>query len=159
MGDFEHTRRHAEGTVRPPLQRQPTSPQVNRRTARPLPQPRRPVAARDPLRFDVYGNPLGGDQPALVMQHSTYTSGRALASMVLGLLSLVVGGPVFGVPAMILSSSAERQIARSYGKIGGGSSARIGFWAGLAGSLLGVFTFYLMLGLFGFSVSVPLPGR
>ena len=65
--------------------------------------------------------------------------------MVIGVLSLVVGGPLLGLPAMLLSIGADREIARSHGKIGGSASARIGFWAGLVGSLFGLFVFFLVL--------------
>jgi hypothetical protein len=78
--------------------------------------------------------------------------------MVVGVLSLVVGGPILGLPAMLLSIGADREIARSHGKIGGSASARIGFWTGLVGSLFGVFVFFLVLTLVGVAVSVPTLG-
>jgi hypothetical protein len=169
MSDVEPSMAPAEGALQPPWQRQagrmpaphavtnapvPVPPSL----PQPVPQQRTPDGPHEPRRFDVYGNPISTTPPVLILQNTTYTSGRAMASMALGLLSLVVGGPLVGVPAMLLSSSADKQIARSRGKIGGSASARIGFWSGLAGSLLGIFTFYMLLALFGFSVSVPLPG-
>lgn len=91
----------------------------------------------------------------LVVQNTTYTSGRATASLILGLLSLAVGGPVLGVPAMLLSISADGEIARSRGKIGGIASARVGFWTGVVGSLLGIYVFFLVLAAVGIAVPVP----
>lgn len=159
MSDFEQTRAPYEGAVQPPLQRQPTSePASWPAPPQSVPLQRAPEAPYDPRRFDVYGNPITITPPVLILQNTTYTSGRAMASMVLGFISLVVGGPLIGIPAMILSSSADKQIAKSRGKIGGSASARIGFWTGLTGSLLGLFTFYMVLALFGFSLYVPLPG-
>ena len=93
--------------------------------------------------------------PVLVLQNTTWTSGRAIASMILGVLSLAVGGPILGVPAMLLSISADGEIARSRGKIGGITSARIGFWTGLVGSLLGIYVFFLVLTAVGVAVPVP----
>lgn len=163
MSDFEQSTAPAEGTIQPPWQRQAGDMPAPRGipgapVPQPVPQQRTSDGPHESRRFDVYGNPISTTQPVLILQNTTYTSGRAMASMVLGLLSLVVGGPLVGIPAMILSSSADKQIARSRGKIGGSSSARIGFWTGLAGSLLGIFTFYMVLALFGFSLYVPLPG-
>jgi len=93
--------------------------------------------------------------PVLVLQNTTWTSGRAIASMILGVLSLAVGGPLLGVPAMLLSISAEGEIAHSRGKIGGITSARIGFWTGVVGSLLGIYVFFLVLTAVGVAVPVP----
>ena len=93
--------------------------------------------------------------PVLVLQNTTWTSGRAIASMILGVLSLAIGGPILGVPAMLLSISAVGEIARSRGKIGGITSARIGFWTGVVGSLLGIYVFFLVLTAVGVAVSVP----
>ena len=93
--------------------------------------------------------------PVLVLQTTTWTSGRATASLVLGLLSLAIGGPILGVPAMLLSISADGEIARSRGKIGGIASARIGFWTGVIGSLLGIYVFFVVLTMVGIAVPVP----
>jgi len=93
--------------------------------------------------------------PVLVLQNTSWTSGRAIASLVLGVLSLAVGGPILGVPAMLLSISADGEIARSRGRIGGITSARIGFWTGVVGSLLGIYVFFLVLTAVGVAVPVP----
>src|SRR6478609_5993350 len=117
MSDFEQTRAPAEGALQPPLQRQATSWEQPQQVTQPMTQPmsqpmsqqRAPGDPHDTRRFDVYGNPISTADPVLILQNTTYTSGRATTSMLLGLLSLVIGGPILGVPAMILSSSAEKQ--------------------------------------------------
>jgi hypothetical protein len=129
MHDVEHIQPQPPGTAQVPQQRH--APPM-------LPQQR---GATSP--------------PVLVLQNTTWTSGRAIASMILGVLSLAVGGPILGVPAMLLSISADGEIARSRGKIGGITSARIGFWTGVVGSLFGIYVFFLVLTAVGVAVPVP----
>ncbi len=147
MSKVARTYPHPGRTAGVPQQRQPQAPNT-------LPR-QRGSAPAEPQRFDVYGNPITTTLPVIVLQNTTYTSGLAIASMVIGVLSLAIGGPILGVPAMLLSMGADREIARSHGKIGGSASARIGFWTGLVGSLFGVFVFFLLLTLAGVAVSVP----
>ena len=147
MSKVERTYLHPGGTVGVPLQRQPQASSRPRR--------QRGSAPAEPQRFDVYGNPVTTTLPVIVLQDTSYTSGLAISSMVVGVLSLVVGGPILGLPAMLLSIAADREIARSHGRIGGSGSARIGFWTGLAGSLFGLFAFFLVLTLLGVAVSLP----
>ncbi len=149
MSEFEGTRAATGHSTSLPQQR-------GGRT-RTVPRQRVYLASARPTRYDVFGNPLDAPPRTIVLQNTSYTSGRATASMVLGVLSLALGGPILGVPAMLLSIGADREISRSHGQVGGRSSARIGFWTGVVGSLLGVYTFFLVLSLIGLSVSIPLP--
>jgi hypothetical protein len=149
MSKFESTRATIGRTT--PL------PQQRGGRTRTVPRQRVPRAPARPTRFDVFGNPLDAAPPTIVLQNTTYTSGRAIASLVLGVLSMALGGPILGVPAMLLSMGADREISRSHGVVGGRASARVGFWTGVVGSLLGVYTFFLLLTLVGFSISIPLP--
>ena len=151
MSKVARTYLHPGRTVGVPQPRQPQAPVTP-------PRQRGSAPPTGPQRYDVFGNPITTTLPVIVLQNTTYTSGRAIACMVLGLLSLAIGGPILGVPAMLLSISADREIARSHGKIGGSASARIGFWSGLVGSLFGVFVFFLVLTLVGVAVSVPTLG-
>ena len=146
MSKVARTYPHPGRTVGVPQQRQPQAPGT---------PPGQRGSAPEPQRFDVFGNPITTTLPVIVLQNTTYTSGLAISSMVIGVLSLVVGGPLLGLPAMLLSIGADREIARSHGKIGGSASARIGFWTGLVGSLFGLFVFFLVLTLVGVAVSVP----
>jgi hypothetical protein len=148
MSKVDRTYLHPGRTVGVPQQRQPQAPITP-------PRQRGSAPPAGPQRYDVYGNPITTTLPVIVLQNTTYTSGRAIASMVVGLLSLAIGGPILGVPAMLLSIGADREIARSHGKIGGSASARIGFWTGLVGSLLGIYVFFLVLTYIGIALPVP----
>ena len=147
MSDVERTYPQPERTVRAPLQRQPHAP--------PMPPRQRGSRPVEPGHYDVFGNPLTTARPVLVLQNTTYTSGRAIASMILGLLSLAIGGPILGVPAMLLSIGADREIALSRGRVGGSASARVGFWTGVVGSLAGIYVFFVVLTLVGIQVQIP----
>ena len=79
---------------------------------------------------------------------------RSSASLFIGNDASAGWDNVF-ITALLLSIAADREIARSHGRIGGSGSARIGFWTGLAGSLFGLFAFFLVLTLLGVAVSLP----
>jgi hypothetical protein len=70
--------------------------------------------------------------------------GKAVASLVFGLLSLTCAGLFTGIPAMILGTLAQRDIQASRGKrIGGGMAT--------AGSVLGAFGTFLNVIFFAFA--------
>jgi len=74
--------------------------------------------------------------------------GKAIASLVLGILSLVgCFGALAGIPAVILGFLAKRDIARSQGAIGGDGLA-------LGGIITGGLSTVLSIGLFIFYVAV-----
>jgi hypothetical protein len=64
------------------------------------------------------------------------TSGMAIASVVLGVLSLCVGSFLTGVPAVILGILGQRTIGRSEGRLKGKGMAKTGLVLGLFGSLV-----------------------
>jgi hypothetical protein len=119
-------------------------------------------------RYDVYGQPIAtplppppsqGPYPApLPYGYSPYghyqtapqTSGLATAALVLGITSLVCGGLLLGIPAMIMASQAKRAIDRSGGRTGGRSLATAGFWTGLVGTVLAPLALLLIFALGGF---------
>jgi hypothetical protein len=57
---------------------------------------------------------------------------------VLGIVSIVMCGLFLGVPAMILSRQAKREIAASQGRLGGDGLATAGFITGLVGTIWSV---------------------
>jgi len=67
-------------------------------------------------------------------------SGKAVAALVLGILSLVLAGFTAGffpgIPAMILGKLEKDEIAAGRAPVSGKSLARIGFWLGLAGTVI-----------------------
>lgn len=64
--------------------------------------------------------------------------GRAVAALVLGVVSLTGCSFVTGIPAMILARVAKREIAASEGRTTGADLATIGFWLGLVATVVGV---------------------
>ncbi|MBL0385290.1 DUF4190 domain-containing protein [Tumebacillus sp. ITR2] len=69
-------------------------------------------------------------------QHNPTTNGKAIASMILGIVSLVIPyvGLITGIIAMVLSSSSKKDIART-GQQGHGM-ATAGFVTGLIAVIL-----------------------
>jgi hypothetical protein len=59
---------------------------------------------------------------------------RAVPSLVLGILSLVLCGLFTGIPAMVMGRRAIREIRASGGTLGGEGMAEGGFWTGLVGT-------------------------
>ena len=65
-------------------------------------------------------------------------SSKATTSLVLGIVSLVACGLLLGIPAMIVSRQAKREIAESQGRLGGDGLATAGFVTGLIGTIWSV---------------------
>ena len=65
-------------------------------------------------------------------------SSKATTSLVLGIVSLVACGLLLGIPAMIVSRQAKREIAESRGTLGGEGLATAGFVTGLIGTIWSV---------------------
>lgn len=72
--------------------------------------------------------PIGSGQPG--------ASGQAIAALVLGILSLVCGGFLMGIPAFFLGRAEEKSIARGDSSKAGQSLAKIGWILGLVGTIL-----------------------
>ncbi len=96
----------------------------------------------DPQRGDPQqGWEQPGAQPAPyppVQPVAPPTSGRATTSLVLGIGGLVMCGLFLGIPAMIVSRQAKREIAASNGTVGGEGLATAGFVTGLIGTIWSV---------------------
>jgi hypothetical protein len=102
-------------------------------------------------RYDVYGQPIA--PPAVVSPYAPAvprTSGKAITALVLGITSIFLCGPFLGVPAMVVSSKAKREIRASRGWVVGQGMASGGFWTGLVGTVFPVLVVLLVFGLGGF---------
>src|SRR3954447_26796126 len=73
------------------------------------------------------------------------SSGQATTRLVLGIVSIVMCGLFVGVPAMILSRQAKREIAASQGRLGGDGLATAGFVTGLIGTVWSVLAAILLV--------------
>jgi hypothetical protein len=87
-----------------------------------------------------YGQqPPYGGQPAP-------THGSATTALVLGILSLVICGPL-GIPAYIIGRRAEREVLASQGSLSGAGLAKAGWIMGLIAMILMVLGILLLIGL------------
>lgn len=85
-----------------------------------------------------YGQqPPYGGQPAP-------THGSATTALVLGILSLVVCGPL-GIPAFIIGRRAEREVKMSQGQLSGEGLAKAGWIMGLIAMILMVLAILLII--------------
>ena len=85
-----------------------------------------------------YGQqPPYGGQPAP-------THGSATTALVLGILSLVVCGPL-GIPAFIIGRRAEREVKMSQGQLSGEGLAKAGWIMGLIAMILMVVAILLII--------------
>ncbi len=92
------------------------------------------------------GQPYGYPPPLVVP-----TSGKATASLVMGIASLVMCGLLLGIPAMVVAWQAKRDIKQANGALGGGGMATAGFVTGLLGTLWSILLVALVAGLLIFS--------
>ncbi len=73
---------------------------------------------------------------------------KAMWAMILGIISLVCCGLLTGIPAIILSTQAKREIALSGGLQSGAGMATAGLVLGIIGTAFSVlFLLFLMVGL------------
>ena len=78
------------------------------------------------VRYDQWGNRLG---PALVYTPaSPPTSGKAVWTLVGGILAIILGGFIWGFIALPLGKKAKREIDESNGRLGGRTLANAGLW-------------------------------
>ena len=77
------------------------------------------------------------------------THGSATTALVLGILSLVICGPL-GIPAYIIGRRAEREVLASQGTLSGAGLAKAGWILGLIAMILMVVFILLVAGLFAF---------
>lgn len=86
--------------------------------------------------------------------------GKAVAALVLGVLSVTCLGGVFtGFPAIILGALARRDIDRSRGRLTGAGLAAAGIVSGLFGTGLSLVVAVLMIGGLISSAALPADGR
>jgi hypothetical protein len=87
--------------------------------------------------MNTYPNP-----PGLPLQPPTQRCGLALASLILGIVGLVVCplGPLFGIPAVICGHVAQSRIRNSGGTLGGAGLAIAGLITGYIAIAMIVFT-------------------
>ena len=103
--------------------------------------------------------------PSQVPSAARGTNALAIAALVLGILSILVGlgcwclygvaGPVLGIPAIILGHIGKRQISESGGVQRGRGLAQAGFITGIVGTILGVLAFLIMISIGIASLSNP----
>jgi ABC-type Fe3+ transport system permease subunit len=94
-----------------------------------------------------YGTPPPTDGP--YGQQPPYgppapTHGSATTALVLGILSLVVCGPL-GIPAYIIGRRAEREVKMSQGQLAGEGLAKAGWIMGLIAMILMVVAVLLII--------------
>ena len=82
------------------------------------------------------------------------TSGKALGSVICGVLSLFVCGFFTGIPAIILGVSARREIRESGGSLSGDGLALGGIITGIIGSILGLLVLGLVISAIAIGTSV-----
>ncbi len=73
------------------------------------------------------------------------TEGKAVTSLVLGLLSIFCFGIFSGIPAVVVGFLSRRDIARSGNTLGGGGMAIGGIVTGALGSIMSLATFGMMI--------------
>jgi len=107
-----------------------------------------------PFAQNPYGQPAGYGEPGA--PGSTTTSGKATASLVLGIVAIVslCVGLLFGIPAIILGILARKDIKRSQGRLSGDGMAIGGIVTGVIGALLSLLILGLLVAGVAFSSSV-----
>ena len=79
-------------------------------------------------------------------------SGRAIAALILGILSLLCMGFLSGIPAIILGAMEMKAIKAGTSPVAGESAAKVGFVLGIVGTVLTCltilgFVFMVILGI------------
>jgi hypothetical protein len=88
--------------------------------------------------MDEIQTPPPSEMPAAtpVAPRPTTASGRAIASLVLGIATLLCCGFLTGIPAFFLGRSEEKAINRGESPEGGRTIAKVGWILGLIGTIL-----------------------
>ncbi|WP_053227543.1 DUF4190 domain-containing protein [Solirubrobacter soli] len=73
------------------------------------------------------------------------SSGKALASLILGIAGLIVCPLVCSVLAIVFATQARAEIAESRGRIGGGQNAQVGLILGWVGVAIGAIEAVVLL--------------
>jgi hypothetical protein len=107
--------------------------------------------------------PPGGYAPMSAGYAAPRSDGLAIASLIVGILSLVCTlgclGIVLGPAAAIMGFVSRQRIATSGGALGGGTLAVIGLVLGIVGFVASVGWFFLILSgaITSFTTSTPSP--
>jgi len=107
--------------------------------------------------------PPGGYTPAGYGYAAQRTDGLAIASLVIGISSIVCSVACFGIilgpTAAIMGFIARQRIATSGGAVGGGALAIVGLVLGIVGFVasVGWFFFVILSGVFNNSNATPTP--
>jgi hypothetical protein len=107
--------------------------------------------------------PPGGYAPMSAGYAAPRSDGLAIASLIVGILSLVCTlgclGIVLGPAAAIMGFVSRQRIATSGGALGGGTLALIGLVLGIVGFVASVGWFFLILSgaITSFTTSTPSP--
>ncbi len=83
----------------------------------------------------------------------TRTSGKAVAALVLGIASYVIGGIVTAIIGLVLAISARKEIDASGGTIEGRGMAVAGFWLSLINLILGALAIIVFILVFAVGLS------
>jgi len=94
------------------------------------------------------GQPYGGYPQPGYPPPPPPTHGKAVTSLVLGIVSIAACGFFTGIPAIILGRQAKREIRESNGRLGGDGLATAGFVTGLIGTIWTAFLAVLVIGVF-----------
>jgi Domain of unknown function (DUF4190) len=93
--------------------------------------------------------PPGGYAPAAAGYAAPRTDGLAIASLIIGILSLVCAvaclGVILGPTAAIMGFISRQRIASSGGAMGGGTLATVGLVLGIIGFIASVGWFFLLI--------------
>lgn len=107
-------------------------------------QPFPGAAPVNPIQNPYPVQPLAGFASPL---QSTQTSGAAIASLILGILSLVFCPIIGSISAIICGHVARNNVRQSRGTLSGGGIALAGLILGYVGMLPGIFFFMIILDL------------
>jgi hypothetical protein len=106
--------------------------------------------------------PPGGYAPAAAGYAAPRTDGLAIASLILGILSLICTiaclGVLLGPAAAIMGFISRQRISSSGGTVGGGTLATVGLVLGIIGFIASVGWFFLIIsGVISSSNPTPSP--
>jgi hypothetical protein len=106
----------------------------------PYPQPQQPPPYGSPQPGYGPPQPPGYGQPAFPQQGN---NGKAIAALVLGILSILCFGIFAGIPAIILGQMAKREISEGKGQ--GAGMAQAGFILGIVSAAITVLVIIIVV--------------
>jgi hypothetical protein len=81
-------------------------------------------------------------------------SGRAVAALVMGILSIICMGFIAGIPAIILGSMELRDIKANRAPAAGETAAKVGYVLGIVGTALTCITIILFIIMIALGISM-----